>query len=189
MEVFIKNKRLLLVLFIIMILTQWLLPTLMIFQKNKVAEQGQTHLFKLAAIDPSDPFRGKYIILNPVENTFTTTRPYELKNKKLFATFEKDSSGFASIKSLNSITPKHSDYLEVQATNFYKSTKGYKVNIQYPFTRFYMNEHKAKAAEDLVREVLRNDSSNCYAVVKINAGESYLEDVRINETSLVDLLR
>lgn len=188
MDSIIPHKKLL-GLFILMIFTQWFIPTMMIFQKKNVSAKGQTYLFKLNAIDPFDPFRGKYIILNPLENSYLITKPQELDHQNIYASFISDSLGFAKIDTLTRKAPNHSDYLQVKSTNYQRSKGGYKLNIDYPFDRFYMNEHKAKAAENLIREILRKDDQNCYAVVKIHEGKSYLLDVKVDENSLADLIQ
>ena len=62
------------------------------------------------------------------------------------------------------------------------------VHFDLDFDRYYMDEYKAKPAEDLYRKNnRRNDSLNTtYALVAIKDGEAVLKDVLINEKSIKD---
>ncbi len=59
--------------------------------------------------------------------------------------------------------------------------------INYPFTRYYMEESKAKAAELAHRRSLRNDQEVTYALVNIKNGDAVLKDVMINGVSVKEL--
>ncbi|HUR30287.1 MAG TPA: GDYXXLXY domain-containing protein, partial [Saprospiraceae bacterium] len=64
--------------FAIMVLVQLYVPASMIMESEKVLKEGKEFKFKTAPVDPTDPFRGKYVELNfdainfrgPIRDTF-----------------------------------------------------------------------------------------------------------------------
>ena len=63
------------------------------------------------------------------------------------------------------------------------------MRIEYTFDRFYMEETKAQAAEDMYRESIVDSSQVAYALVNIRNGEAVIRDVLINGTSISDLVK
>ena len=63
------------------------------------------------------------------------------------------------------------------------------MRIEYPFDRFYMEETKAQAAEDMYRESIIDSTQVAYALVNIRNGEAVIRDVLINGTSVSDLVK
>ena len=110
----IKNKKLQWALFILMAIAQLSIPIWMILSKENTKTGGKVYKFELEALDPYDPFRGKYIILNPKQNFFHINTNEETKKKHMHATFVEDSLGFAIINNLHTEMPTHSDYLTIE---------------------------------------------------------------------------
>jgi len=185
----IKNKTLAWILFSLMAAIQIAVPVWMIKQKTEIKNKGVAYKFELEAIDPNDPFRGKYIIISPKENKFKLPSSESLENK-MFATFNVDESGFAKIKSLSKSKPDHSDYLEVKAYNYdpnYNS-RSITATIIYPFDRYYMNEFKAKKTEVLIQSATQNNTSKCYAEISILNGKSNLTAVKLDGKAIEEIL-
>lgn len=65
-----KNKKILFILFITVVIAQLFIPVKIILNKEDILKTGTAFKFKTAPIDPTDPFRGEYIILNFDENEF-----------------------------------------------------------------------------------------------------------------------
>ena len=63
-----------------------------------------------------------------------------------------------------------------------------KARFDYSFNRFYMDEDKALAAENLYFESLADTTKRTYAVVYIKEGKAVLQDVQIDGVSVVDLV-
>ena len=179
----IKDKRLLRIFFVLMILAQIGVPAYMIYSKNQIIRSGETYKFKLQAIDPTDPYRGKYIILNPIERRYQHDTESDDINGEAYATFKTDSLGYASISKIYSSRPSTPHYLEV---NLY-SRRGNISYIKYPFNRYYMNEHKARPAETLVGEISES-SKICYAEVAVYKGQHSLLSVKIDGIDIEELV-
>lgn len=180
-----KNKQLLFTFFGLMVVTQLAIPISLIFQNNKVLKNGTEFCFRLQPIDPIDPFRGEFIILNFTDNTFNKNLSEGEERDLKYVLIENNEDGFAHITGFSSEKPSNTNnYLELPID--YSTETEYIFN--FPFDRFYMAENKAQKAEDLYFETLNDSSSINYAVVKINNGKSSLLDVQVNGVSLVDLV-
>lgn len=185
----IKNKRLMWGLFFLMALAQLALPVWMIYSKKTTGAKGIIYNFELQAIDPHDPFRGKYIILNPKENSFNLDSTAYGEHSVMFATFTNDSLGFARIKDLHISRPDGSNYLQVTTRNMARKEGKNPVRVIYPFERYYMNEYKAKAAEDLTRAVARDSIRTSYAEVAIYKGDATLLSLKVDGVPIEKVLQ
>ena len=172
--------------FCLICLAQWAVPVKMIAEQEWILREGVVYKFKTAPVDPSDPFRGSYITLQFSADNIETKDTWEY-GEPVYVTFTTDRQGFASIASVERKEPMTGDY--IQASVDYYDSNG-QVFIDYPFDRFYLEESKASQAERVYWESNRNDSTHItYATVRIKNGKAALEDVRINDKSIVDVVR
>lgn len=183
------NKTTLLILiFLAMLLLQWIVPLRMVLRQENVLRSGHTYRFRCAPIDPADPFRGRYMTL--AFNDITIPLPAGLMvntGEKVFVTVREDSSGFAIIDEVLVHPPTHSNlYFEARISAI--QTDSTLLVLEYPFTRFYMEEFKAPKAEKIYFDALRDSSQVAYALVTIARGRSQLIDVQINGRSIHQLL-
>lgn len=179
-------KVIVFIFFVLMCLGQWLVPGFMIYQQEAVIADGTIYKFKTQPIDPTDPFRGSYITLYFESNFFDTSEQFE-SGQNLFLSFDTDDNGFALIRHASSTPPATGDYLAVSVQ--YQDSDG-RTYINYPFNRFYLEESKAAGAERAYWDANRVDSNQvAYAEVRIKDGVSSLIDVKINDRSIVDLVR
>ncbi|WP_296384990.1 GDYXXLXY domain-containing protein [Winogradskyella sp.] len=172
--------------FIAVVILQLFVPAKMIFDKEAVLKTGTVYKFKTRPIDPSDPFRGKYVTLNYELNTAETMDSTLRRGDKILVYLETDSSGFAKLHSVSK-TEKNSDRDFVEAKVQWYNSKSNSVNFQLEFNRYYMDEFKAKPAEDIYREYnRRRDTINkTYALVAVQDGEAVLKDVFINDKPIL----
>ncbi|HTF20370.1 MAG TPA: GDYXXLXY domain-containing protein [Chryseolinea sp.] len=171
------------ILFAATCLAQLAVPGKMIWNHERLISDGTPYKFQTQPIDPSDPFRGKYITLSfSADHTYDTAdwSPGEAVN----VVFTTDSAGFATV-----------DYLTRDAPEapFLRTTVNYKgsENVVYfhlPFDRFYMEESKAKPAEDAYAQATRDTARVCYGLVNIGSGGAVITDVFINNRSVRDIV-
>lgn len=181
-----KNKKALFVIFIIVVLAQLYVPTKMILNQESVLETGKRFKFKTRPFDPIDPLRGKYIFLRFEEDKFDITNKNEwTRHQEVFVIIENDAEGFAKIASVVKDKPDlNIDFLKAKIDYVNKEH----IRIEYPFKRFYMEESKAKEAEDLYQQNSNEKIKNAYALVYIKEGESVLKDVMIDGKSIKDVV-
>ena len=108
------NRKIILPAFVIMSLVQLYIPAKMIFDAEYVLEDGKEFLFRTAPIDPTDPFRGKYIVLT-FEEASAQVDPKEewFQGAPLFVNLTTDEEGFAKIQSVAKEEPVDTeDYIK-----------------------------------------------------------------------------
>lgn len=171
----------------VMVVIQLLIPAQMIYSKNQIKYNGITYKFELEAIDPNDPFRGKYIILNPKESHVTSPNKDAALRGDIYANFKIDSLGYANVTEVSATAPDHNNYLKVKSHRYGSTDTTQTLRINYPFDRYYMNEHKALTAEKLTRAAVRDSAQTCYAEVAIYKGQFSLLAVKINGVDIEEL--
>lgn len=178
------NKTIWILLLFALFAIQLLIPGYLIYQQEETLKIGTPYKFKTQPIDPSDPFRGKYITLDYTLNSFETNEDgWEDYYGMAYVYLKEDTLGFAKVKTVSK-TPLAIDYDYVVA----KSNYNYNCTIYFdlPFDRFYMNENKAYDAEISVRKAQQDNSKTCYGLVYLKDGvgvlkEVYIEDIPLKE--------
>ena len=175
------NKKYIYVLFALMILAQLYVPLQMIFHQENVLTQGITAKFKTQPVDPSDPFRGKYINLSfEADEVSISNRKEFNQGEMVYALLSNDSLGFAKIDALTKVKPTNSNlFLKVKIDHF-KYNEDHVVIVIFPFNKFYMNENKAQTAEDLYTQSARKVQNTTCAVVALLDGDAVIKDVLID---------
>jgi len=173
--------------FIALALVQLFVPAQMIWGREKVINEGVSYKFKARPVDPSDPFRGKYITLNYELNSAETEDTLWTRNEDVYVELNKDSLGFATVSKVSRSKFEVSDDFVKAKVRWYNSNE-HKVNFNLEFDRYYMEESKAYDAELVYTESLRDSlpENDTYAIVFIKDGEAVLADVMINEMSIKD---
>lgn len=183
------NKRILLPAFVLVALVQLYVPAKMIWNQEDVLAAGVEYKFRTAPVDPTDPFRGKYIILGFEDNTVRVENEKDWTvGEQIYVDFTTDAAGFATILSATKERPTEvSDFLEVPVRSV-SSNGSNTLRVDYPFDRYYMKETKAYEAEQLYRKLQRTDDKTAYALVSINNGAAVLQDVQVDGVSIKDLV-
>ncbi|WP_378178162.1 GDYXXLXY domain-containing protein [Aquimarina sp. SS2-1] len=169
----------LLILFIIVALAQIFVPTQMILGSEGTINKGTAYKFKTRPIDPTDPFRGKYITLQYEMNHFNTADSSYVVGEEIYIYLKNDEEGFAEVSDISK-TPLETerDYVTARVTYYYKG----KVNFQLPFNTFYMEETKAYDAELAYAKANRDSlPNNVYALVYVKDDQVVLKDVLIDD--------
>ncbi len=185
-----RSKKLLLFVFILVALAQLYVPAKMIFNKEDTLKTGIDYKFNAAPIDPTDPFRGKYIILGYKGNVAVIDNEKDwVAGETVYVFLENDQKGFAKIKSVSKEKPIDSqDYFKAEVSAV-SSDGSNKLTIYYPFDRFYMEESKASDAEVIYAKTLRDTTQVTYALVSIKNGDAVLKDVLINNVSIKEVVK
>ena len=185
-----NNKKILLTAFIVVAIIQLAIPAKMIWDKEDILATGKEFKFETAPIDPTDPFRGKYIVLQYKENSI----PVDFGNtwiegEKIYVILKTDSEGFASIDYISKEKPSDTtDFVKAQV-QFISGVHPKTLGISYPFDRFYMEESKAYDAERVHIESQLDSTKTTYALVNIKNGDAVLIDVMINGVSIAEIVK
>ena len=177
--------------FLILALVQWIFPGRTIWEKNQILKHGQTFKFKTEPVDPSTPFKGKYILLNFEQSSFTDTVNRGLQsNERVYVVLTSDPQGYAVIQDISVKEPNSTNaYVEAQVYYVSSGKDSITVHLNYPFDEYYMDEYKAPRAEAVYRESTTDTASLTYATVKILKGEAVIENVYINDVPIRQLIK
>ncbi len=180
-----KNKSIVIPGFVLLAFIQLAVPAKMISDQEDLLQTGKEYRFKTAPIDPTDPFRGKYLQLSFVADQIEVANPGIWHyNEKVFASLKTDKNGFAVIKGIANYPPDNGiDYFETRISN---SSNNGPIAIYFPFDKLYVEESVAKDAEDIYRQVNTTDMKEGYAIVKIKDGKTALQDVEVEGKSIVE---
>ena len=189
------RKKVILYAFALLVFAQLFVPAKMIIDKELVLGSGTSFKFKVRPVDPNDPFRGKYITLNYVDQRIDVpTEPEWLRKETVYILYEKDSLGYAKVTHVSKEKPtESSDYLKTKVTHVTLYQDKQVLNIEFPFKRFYMEESKAGEAERIYWHSLwktrGSENPPTYAVLSIKNGKGVLKDVMIHGTSAKDVVK
>jgi len=177
------------ILFIVVAMIQFSIPAKMIFDREDILKTGEIYKFKTQPIDPNDPFRGKYITLNYELDSSKTIDSTWYRDEEILVYLEKDKSGFAQLKTVSKVKLdiKH-DFVTAKVSWYNRNDNI--VNFDLDFDRYYMEEFKAKPAEDIYRKYNRRQdiTNTTFALVAVKNGEAVLKDVLINDKSIKDYI-
>lgn len=181
-------KNIVILAFGAMCVAQWIVPGKMIYDSERVVRDGRVYKFKTLPIDPSDPFRGKYITLNFEADHLDVDTIADWKSEEeVFVTFMEDSAGFAKVNTLSRSKPDSDHYLRTKV-NFATNYEPYQINFNLPFDRFYLEESKASQAEQLYWQAQRDSAQVAYGLVSMGNGTAVITDVMIKDRSVVDII-
>ncbi|MEL0652812.1 GDYXXLXY domain-containing protein [Algibacter sp. TI.3.09] len=175
------------ILFILVALVQLSIPAQMIFSQEAVLKSGVAYKFKTQPVDPSDPFKGKYITLNFDVSNYKTKDSLWERNDEVLVYLTTDSLGYAKIDAVSKYVLERNTNDYVKAKAYWYSTYSKELVIRFPFNKYYMKETKAYAAETAVRDRQRDSLvNNTHALVYVQEGEAVLKDVIIDDISIKD---
>lgn len=187
------SLKLILPAFIVVGLAQWLVPAQMILKREEVLKKGSTFRFLTQPVDPSNPFIGKYITLNFKEDIAWAPKGSSFeRDQTIYVLLKNDSAGFAYINGITLNEPTNqTPYVKakVSYTSNYTSNDSTEVHIDYPFNKFYMEEHKAPKAEAEYRKANTGATESTYAEVKIWKGTAVTENVFIDNKPLTSFFK
>ena len=180
------NKFIYIIALFLLFAVQLFVPAQMVYQQEDALDTGTAYKFKTQPIDPSDPFRGKFIVLNYEMDSFETNdQSWNDYQGNVFVYLKTDAEGFAEVKTVSKNkldTPD--DYFTAESNYNFNG----KVNFDLPFNRFYMNENKAYDAEVSAREAQADTTRTCYGLVYIKNGAAVLDNVFIDDTPIQEFV-
>lgn len=180
-----KNNKLVLILFSVVIVFQLLIPLRMVLRSEAVLQTGELYKFKTRPIDPYDPFIGKYIVLDfeisRIENDFNFEAAI---GGLVYVYLDVDDEGFAEIVDVSYDNHKKGIYVKAEL----KSATESLIRIEFPFNRYYMREDIAKEAEMIHARLSRDEEHVTYALVSIKDGNAVVEGVYIDDIPIEEMV-
>ncbi|MGL5514593.1 MAG: GDYXXLXY domain-containing protein, partial [Sporomusa sp.] len=170
-----KNKALLLALFIGVAILQAAMPLYMAWRWENILQTGRQFYWQTAPIDPYDAFKGRYVALRFKENTAPILDNTDIASDRMvYAVIAENDAGQAYISGVTANRPTQGAYVKVKAYRTVNDT----ANVILPFTRYYLPEDMAPAAEAAYRD---NAGKTGVATVRIKDGYGVVEQLYIGE--------
>ncbi len=183
----------------VVLAAQLAVPGWMLGKREWVLRNGAEYKFRTAPVDPSDPFRGRYVALSFEALTAEYTDPagVETFGRALYATLTVDDTGFAKFGRVSRTPPESGEYMRVET---WFSGAPNQTQFVPPFDRYYMNESAAPAAEQAYREHSRLEAERAirehsnvrtrgaYATVRVWKGYSVLDGLFLGDQRIEDSL-
>jgi uncharacterized membrane-anchored protein len=182
-----KGKKLIITLFSALALAQIAVPAGMILRHEKILKEGKDYRFRTEPVDPTDPFRGKYIILNFKADTFRVNDTgWPSREDNIFVLLDLDKDGYAKVAGLSKEEPRDNrEYIKAKAGWIEEGL----VDIEYPFGKFYMEESKAPEAEKIHASFSRDTGHTTYAIVRVYKGDAVLKNVFIDDIPIAEAVK
>lgn len=174
------------------IVLQWTLPVYLIRRGQAALDEGALYRFRTAPVDPVDPFRGRYVVLDFVAATLTLPRAAERYDdgERGYAPIRVGADGFALLDPPLP-QPPAGDYLQVRVA---WAGEG-ELRLQLPFDRYYLDEHLAPEAEQRYRDSNRVDAESAedarpaWVQVRVRDGYALIEELYLDGQPVRELLR
>ena len=178
-------------------LAQWAVPVEMLLGHREVLREGTAWKFRLAPVDPHDPFRGEYVRLDFAVEQLTLpgdSCPFT-RDQRAYALLQEDADGFARFSDLLTEAPAEGAFLNVRVNYCWLDEDSIGYRIAMPVDRYYLPEGEGPIAEQATNgwiPDLDNDSlplPQAYALVRILDGEAALEEVYVDDLPLREWVR
>jgi len=171
--------------FVVIVLAQLAVPGWMIGRRELVLEQGVPYRFRTAPVDPYDPFRGRYVMLNLEAASAPVTEGVNYRSgEKVYALLETDDEGYARVGGLSRDCPGPGDYLRVRVG--YQQTD--RVQLRLPFDRYYAEESVAPGIERAYWKHSRRQERDAYLVVRVRKGIGVIEELYIEGVPVLEFI-
>lgn len=169
-----KLDRKNLILYILMILILFGIPIYTVAISTDTLKGGNEFLFKVAAFDPYDMFRGNYLDIS-FEERYAEHYDSEKfgRDHEVYVTIEEREDGFAYFSRVSHEKPNNT-------SDYYKTKLGWNKSIKAP-ERYYMNENKSLNAEKIYDE----NMENTYVKVRVKNGKMVIVGVYVDDV-LID---
>jgi len=153
-----------------------------------ILHYGKEIRLRTAPVDPVDIFRGRYVILNYDIQDYVSSKEVVKKfhRGEICYLILTPKDGVYEISRITHSKPNNEIFLKLKVRYSYDK----KIRFDIPFDRFYMQEYKAKKAEELYRKAnsrSRSDKSVCYASIVVYDGDALIKDIYINGVAIAEL--
>ncbi len=173
--------------FALVVLVQILVPLQMTQTREKVLQRGTLYKFRANPVDPYDAYRGRYVSLGFGTESIEHPKGVQLPTTRQegYVVVRPDDAGFAVVEDVVLQRPSSGDYFKARVYG----GRDQQVWMEYPFTRFYMEEDAAPRAEQAYRQGRRDNRAEAYITVRIHAGQAVIEDLFVDDIPIHEYLR
>jgi GDYXXLXY protein len=173
-----------LALFSLVALAEIALPAHSIFMRTQTLAKGRLWKLRAAPIDPVDALRGRYVTLAFVAETVPQSETLP-RQSEAYAILKETPDGFAVVDRLSPTPVSGDNVIKVTVSGYWSGAQ----RVEFPFSRFWLDEKTASAAEQAYATNSRREKQNAYATIRVRDGDAALEQLYIGDLPLADYLR
>lgn len=191
-----KNKNILIYIFILVALVQLILPHGMVSRESERLRKGSS-LFQFKVRHLKQPNRqrgsmgssiqGKYIWLQFEQASWPVKDRKEWENSQnVYVSVVSDSLGYGKISGISKEQPTGNDWIQARA---FLNMDADLLMIQYPFSRYVVEDVKSGELDRAYTKKLKDSTSNIYLKVRIMKNEFLQEDLVIDSLTFREFAR
>ncbi len=149
--------------------------------------------FEMAAVDPYDAFRGRYVTLSLRTDTIVLKGADFSNRRYVYASVGRNKEGFAEVTGLYADKPEgvslkiKTPYPNDHAEGLKEGESAYRAEL--PFKRFFMNEREAGKAEEVMNKMLRRGVKSAVVIKIYSDGNYSAEDIEIGGRSIREYIK
>ena len=149
-----------------------------IILNEDLLKNGMPYKFRIAPVDPVDPFRGRYVTLSFRDNQVDVPLNEEWQyDEVIFAELENGKDGYARIKKLLRDRPEGLNYIKTSVSQISVHDNKKTIFLDLPFNRFYTEESKAPELEKRYQQAATDSTKTAYIVVHVKKGDAVIKDM------------
>jgi len=180
-----KNKQVLLVVFIIMSLVQLFIPVKMVLDNEDVLADGVRYQLKIAKLNPETAIYGDFIRLKFDHNFIYADKDIWQAGEPAYVQLAVREDSFAEISSIQkAMLSETKDYVYVKIYDIEKSDTADKLLIEYPGINYFIKEMGRQEQKKKIVTQFFNDTVNAKAIVFVKEGNLLLKEILIDEVPL-----
>jgi len=194
-----NRKTLLLIVFILVAVSQLLVPKYMISNLAGIARTGEEYKFKVRHQRSDFPSRentgssleGRFLFLQFVGNKYLKKDTGKIDlSRPVYAVLSSDSAGYAKVVDLIQNKPlSGSNWLKVRAYKNFRDADTSSLTINFPFNTYYIEDKDLKNTEDRLTGKLKDPNCLIYMKVFIRENHFLISDLVIDGLSFRDFVK
>ena len=185
-----KNKKILLILFIIISLGQMFVPIKMILDNEDVLKNGIRYQFKIADLSPRNDVYGDFIKLKYEHSSILVSKDDWLQSEPAYVQLVVRADSFAEISSIQKTLPDQlKDYIYVKIVDIERLDTADKLMIEYPSINYFIEGIGNREQKKRIITHFFNDTINAKAIVFAKEGRLVLKEILIDEVPLSERMR
>jgi uncharacterized membrane-anchored protein len=178
-----SRQRITVAVFAVVAVVQLAVAASAIVRRELVLRQGEVYRVRTAPVDPVDAFRGRYGALGFPSTTVPLrgAGPVE-RGQTVWVTLTVDADGFAGLASASVERPVDLPAVRCRVRRSSPGRVDAAVDVALPFSRYYLPEDLAPAAERAYRGLASRapGSSRAWIDVRVRDGHAVLEELYLD---------
>lgn len=187
------KTKLTFILFMILAVVLFLVALRPAYMSELTLRYGDLYKFSMRPVDPSDPFRGRYVTLDFTQSTAPISQSVDsISSETIYGSVVVDSNGFAVIDTIYESRPRGKVAIKLTHNSrrqWLFRRDGSTVRFDFPFDKFFMNEKLAPVAERIYRRESRSASEGSYLAVRILNGNAVIEELYMKGIPIAEASR